>query len=87
MEGKNIIVLSENEQRNNYIFKYAIQVLNKGIIHYDIKKKQVELFGLTIRFMSYAYFEKYGNFGFRGKTIYAEHLEKELDKLKENNNG
>lgn len=81
-----IMIVSRNEQRNTYLFNYAVQTLSKAIIRYDIKRKTIELNNFMLRFMSDSVFERSGQYGFRGKVIYGESLEKALDKYKEQEN-
>lgn len=81
-----IMIVSRNEQRNTYLFNYAVQTLSKAIIRYDIKRKTIELNNFMLRFMSDSVFERSGQYGFMGKVIFGERLEKALDKYKESQN-
>lgn len=83
MENKELVILSKNEARNNYAFGYAYQTLGKFIIRYDKAKKTIEMLNCKLRFMTYEYFEKYGQYCFRGEIMYGEQFELALDKYKE----
>lgn len=83
MGNKELAILSKNEARNNYAFGYAVQTLGKFIIRYDKAKKTIEMLNCKLRFMTYNYFERYGQYGFRGEIMYGEQFELALDKYKE----
>jgi hypothetical protein len=83
MKVEEYIILSCNEARNTYVFKQTLATLSNGVIRFNKVNKIIELLNYKLRFMSYEYFEKYGQYGSRAKIIYAERFEKALDDFKE----
>jgi hypothetical protein len=87
MEDKELVILSKNKARSNYAFDYAVQTLGKFIIRYDKAKKMIEMLNCKLRFMTYEYFERYGQYGYRREIMYSELFELELDKYREIDKG
>lgn len=83
MENKELAILSKNKARNNYAFDYTVQTLGKFIIRYDKAKKTIEMLNCKLRFMTYEYFERYGQYVYRGEIMYGEQFELALDKYNE----